>query len=61
MDPDVTLDRMRELCAKAQDHLDRDAPFPAEELQELVTYFEALDAWMVKGGFKPAPWCRRDV
>jgi hypothetical protein len=49
MDPNETLRRLRELCAKNQDLVD------PSDLVELV---EALDSWVSKGGFLPKAWER---
>lgn len=56
MDPDANLKEQRELAASL---LDEEGMHPAElfaaatRLAELV---QALDEWILKGGFLPADW-----
>lgn len=49
MDPNATLARLRELAADGT-HL------TMTETEEMAELFEALDAWMSKGGFMPSDW-----
>lgn len=48
MDPNATLDELREITDKC-------APSDMDRAAEL---FRALDEWIVKGGFLPKPWHR---
>lgn len=62
MDPTANLRRLREVAAKILRMVD--GPFlettpltqPAAELAELT---EALDQWIVRGGFLPEQWKRK--
>lgn len=46
MDPNVTLNEMRELCKSLGD----------DNYSILVEKFEALDGWLCSGGFLPKDW-----
>lgn len=48
MDPDATLNEIRELCKSYFD--------PPEGPQTLADKFNALDAWLTSGGFLPSSW-----
>jgi hypothetical protein len=52
MDPTANLNEIRTLCEKSwkNDGLDK------YERVRLVELIEALDEWICKGGFLPAPW-----
>jgi putative heme degradation protein len=54
MDPDVTLHLIRETIL--QMWVDRDPTTKAAHAEEIVDHFEALDAWLSKGGFLPTDW-----
>jgi hypothetical protein len=51
MDPDVTLTRMLELAGG----IERGDLWP-DEAAELAELIQALDQWIRRGGFLPAPW-----
>lgn len=51
MDPDMTLARLRVAAAKINAML-----LLGDESTELAEAFEALDAWLSKGGFLPRAW-----
>lgn len=51
MDPNATLENIRSLI----EEYDQDAPV---DVSELIEYVRALDEWLSKGGFLPAPWHR---
>jgi len=56
MDPDEALKKLRELAAKvlaAQDDDYINARYICEEFAES---FDALDEWLINGGFKPTDW-----
>ena len=46
MDPDVTLDEIRELCRTCN----------GGDMSELVDKINDLDEWLIKGGFLPQEW-----
>ena len=57
MDPDANLKEQLELAKAILDGGQPGATrYNAERLAELV---EALDGWMVKGGFEPRRWRKR--
>jgi hypothetical protein len=51
MDPNEALKR----CRKAIEQY-RDGQAVVATMSVLVEHFEALDAWLVRGGFLPADW-----
>jgi flagellin-like hook-associated protein FlgL len=55
MDPNATLERLRQLAVQVlnPDHQDALGDEIAEEMAELV---RVLDDWMSAGGFLPAAW-----
>jgi len=55
MDPDQTLASLRSLTDRVLNNafLDDDA---GELLEEFAEKFDAIDAWLVTGGFKPHDW-----
>ena len=53
MDPDATLEELRELYNDWQDgNLDPD------KAGDFVTLFDNLDNWIISGGFLPKEWQR---
>jgi hypothetical protein len=70
MDPEVALRRLREAIqdlkyrddsAFATDpalRIKRSKLIEYEPLLEVIENFEALDAWLTKGGFLPTDWKR---
>lgn len=60
MDPNATLEELRNLASLAADQHggDPDADYLAARMAEL---FQALDEWLSKGGFAPAAWKGRLV
>ena len=57
MDPDAALTNAREALARLRGAQDADlADETSEHAEELADAFEALDGWLSKGGFLPAPW-----
>ena len=70
MDPNATLQRLRELCSEAIDLTDVDpdelehSPDRDEALEclagEIAELFQALDGWLSNGGFKPSAWQRQE-
>ena len=55
MDPNATLDSLRDLARKAFLVAPCDLPVVADEL---AAGFEALDDWIKRGGFLPDDWKR---
>ena len=55
MDPNEALGKARRLAAQIMNGAQ-----PAEELadlaEELAEAFQALDTWLLRGGFKPEAW-----
>ena len=51
MDPNQTLKDLRALRAKI--HADDSAD---EKAEEMATLFQALDEWLLAGGFLPRAW-----
>jgi hypothetical protein len=54
MDPNAALKRLKELLAEPLN--DKDASELRLLLREVGEQFEALDEWLVKGGFPPSDW-----
>ena len=50
MDPDATLERIRELVIDVQAHS------TSEPALDLADQIEALDNWMSRNGFAPIAW-----
>jgi len=46
MDPDATLNRLREMFAEAGPH----------DVEEVLELFISLDTWLLKGGAPPKEW-----
>lgn len=57
MDPNKTLDDLRKLMARAHRYHVEGASLPDDLAGQIVETFEALDTWLVNGGFLPALWC----
>lgn len=55
MDPNATLARIRELTASLLDS-DADTGTAASIGDQLAEHVQALDEWLVKGGFLPQAW-----
>lgn len=58
MDPDVALERMREIVTD-YDHYDNDDRRNTA-CSELVDIVSGIDDWMSKGGYAPTAWTRTD-
>jgi hypothetical protein len=58
MDPNATLDRIRELVASINKNDGLDEDDFQSMASELAEYVEALDEWISKGGFLPTAWQR---
>lgn len=66
MDPDVTLRRLRELAGEIEAIADKPTEAGAAHAAaqsslaslsaELAELFDALDDWILRGGFLPAAW-----
>ena len=73
MDPDVALSKIREAICDAkyrQDAVDGESPsdrkwrsahIEMDPLLEIIDNFEALDQWLIKGGFLPKAWAKKNV
>jgi hypothetical protein len=65
VDPNVTLKKLRAICAEYEAEQKRNIPFDNTEtavdmVTEFYEYFKALDEWLMLGGFKPAVWSCRE-
>jgi len=59
MDPNATLELIREACADALALLDTgEGPDAVELLGRLAESVDALDSWLSRGGFLPGAWSR---
>jgi len=59
MDPEAALAQARSACAQIGHQVDVVGKMPDDEdVDRLVTAFEALDEWLCKGGFLPDAWIR---
>lgn len=56
MDPEANLLEQRELAARIVKAYDGGAPVDIDDAARLAELVIALDAWLCKGGFKPATW-----
>jgi hypothetical protein len=55
MDPDATLEELRDLVQRESDGGD------GSHAADIVERFQALDAWITRGGFPPRAWASHDV
>ena len=57
MDPDETLRQIRLIMAQMGVE-DGNPPYPAfvQHARDLAEKVEALDEWLLRGGFAPEPW-----
>lgn len=56
MDPNATLEYLRDLVADSGNEIW--SPTPEAALSEIRLHFDALDEWLAKGGFLPDAWQR---
>jgi hypothetical protein len=56
MDPDAALEKLRELVTEINENREQAIADPEWLLIEFAESFEALDNWLVSGGFLPADW-----
>lgn len=56
MDPDVTLEEIRELVIKGQNREDRGYDMHPYDQSRLLTLLSGLDTWITQGGFLPEDW-----
>lgn len=58
MDPDQTLDDLREAAQRARKYIAIGGfDYAAEKIvDELTNSFDALDDWLSRGGFMPNDW-----
>jgi len=55
MDPNTTLDAIRDITKKVENHPD---DLTTDDLAQLAEYVVALDEWLSAGGFLPEQWER---
>jgi hypothetical protein len=58
VDPNEALKRLREIVVAFRDsdgEIDLDV---VGNIEDMVDYFEALDEWIMKGGFLPRDWSK---
>lgn len=61
MDPNETLRAIRDGIVNLSDLMDQGyAPYP-EDVQILLSQAEALDEWLINGGFLPEDWATDTV
>jgi hypothetical protein len=56
MDPDANLKEQRELVRDIRRYIENEGRAPTDDTDRLVDLVEALDEWIVKGGFLPRDW-----
>jgi len=56
VDPNETLSRLRALAAEILATADRSTDGDDPEGVAMAELFQALDEWIERGGFLPAPW-----
>ena len=59
MDPNATLEEIRNLVAKIFELTDQDQSIPDDTTGELASYVDVLDRWISDGGFLPKAWERK--
>lgn len=55
MDPNATLETLRQLCADVENGITTD---PEQLVGEFFDAVTALDEWLARGGFLPSDWER---
>ncbi len=58
MDPNEALHLARVALSSRRREQDEDQPPDADNVDALADAFEALDNWLMHGGFLPEPWAR---
>jgi len=58
MDPNTALQNAREALARREAAYSDRSTEENSAADDLAESFEALDAWLSKGGFLPAEWAR---
>lgn len=56
MDPNANLARMRELADRLVRNGDKRTAIARHDGLELAEHVQAMDEWLVKGGFLPQAW-----
>jgi hypothetical protein len=56
MDPDANLKEQLEIVARVNGNRDQGEPPDLDDVQRLAELVEALNEWLLKGGFLPTPW-----
>ncbi len=59
MDPNATLDAIRDLINEYAQLETDDRRDDGATLNELIAHFDNLDQWLTKGGFLPGAWSHR--
>jgi len=54
MDPNIALDKLREMCAEATQS--EEGELLGINIFDVTEAFEALDQWLSNGGFLPSEW-----
>lgn len=58
MDPHVVLAAQLRLAARILERADAGEPVDPNDAERLAELVQALDGWLVKGGFLPPRWTR---
>lgn len=58
MDPNATLRELRRLAEIVANHIGQ---VNSRDAQELAEHFQALDVWLLSGGFLPQSWHKEKV
>ena len=56
MDPNAALETARRLAAQIMDGQPADEDELADVAGKLAETFQALDTWLLRGGFRPDAW-----
>ena len=56
MDPNATLSELRDLLLSMQETRERAEVVDPEDIDRSIELFNALDAWIGRGGFLPTAW-----
>ena len=56
MDPNANLRDMRAEASAILESLDSNCPIDPDDAAHLAELVQALDAWILRGGFLPADW-----
>lgn len=56
MDPNATLEELRQLSAQLNGDIEEGSESNIEDYEKFVSLFDALDVWLTQKGFKPDDW-----